>query len=248
MLGGYLIAIYHNKVKSTTYKPRWVLTGLVGFLLMVIMSQHIFFGIKKSAHTGAIYRNRAGNPEKRNGYAQKLNEISRRQKYPWERVGEYIRDYSTPNDKIYVWGWVPGIYVTAQRLSPTPKAFEGTMHTLSPQVLTERVDEILDAFKKEPPKFIVDSRKDHFPWDRPPLELWPIMPKGFPGVEKTQFLPPDEKVIAAYDEAWSKMLRERIEPDEALRYEAMKPFREFVMKNYEIVRTFVNPHVLFQRK
>ena len=263
MLGGYLIAIYHNKVKSTAYKPIWVLTGFIGLLLMIIMSQHIFFGIKKTPHTGAIYRNPAtGNPEKRRGYAQKFQEISRRQQYPWRLVGEYIRNNSTSSDKIYVWGWVPGIYVAAQRLSPTPKAFEGTMHTLTPQVLTERVDEILDAFEKEPPKFIVDSRKDHFPWDRPLLELWPIMPKGFAGVEKAQFLPPDEKVIAAYDEAWSKMLRERIEPDEALRYEAMKPFREFVMKNYMIaepkqygfttdgrlVHQRFGTHVVFRRK
>jgi len=240
MLGGYLIAIYCDKVKSVAYKPRWVITGLVGLLLMVIMSQHIFFGIKKSAHTGAIYLNPATRiPEKRNGYTQKLNEISRRQKYPWELVGEYIRDYSTPNDKIYVWGWVPGIYVAAQRLSPTPKAFEGTMHTLSPQVLTERIDEILDAFEKEPPKFIVDSLKSHFPWDRPPLELWPRTQKGF--------LPAVPQIVSQYDALYSKDLREKIEPDEALRYEAMKPFREFVMKNYKIVRPF-GTHVLFQRK
>jgi hypothetical protein len=241
MLSGYLIAIYHNKLKSTAYNPKWVITGFVGVVLMIIMSQHIFFGIKKSAHTGAIYLNPTTRiPEKRNGYAQKLDEISRRQKYPWERVGEYIRDYSTPNDKIYVWGWWPGIYVTAQRLSPTPKAFEGTMHTLSPRVLTERVTEILDAFKKEPPKFIVDSRKDHFPWDRPPLELWPRTQKGF--------LPAVPQIISQYDAMYAKMLREQIEPDEALRYEAMKPFREFVMNNYKIVQPFVNPHVLFQHK
>ncbi len=244
MLGGYLIAIYHNKVKSTAYKPMWVLTGLVGFLLMVIMSQHIFFGIKKSAHTGAIYRNRAGNPEKRNGYAQKLNEISLRKrkndKGPWEVVGEYMRNNSTSSDKIYVWGWFPGIYVAAQRLSPAPKAFEGTMHTISPEVLSERIDEILSAFEKEPPKFIVDSLKSHFPWDRPPLELWPRTQKGF--------LPASQEIVSQYDAMYAKILREKIEPDEALRYEAMKPFREFVMKNYKIVRTFVNPHVLFQRK
>jgi len=240
MLGGYLLAIYSNKLKSTTYKPRWVITGLVGLLLMVIMSQHIFFGIKKSAHTGAIYLNPATRiPEKRNGYTQKLNEISRRQKYPWELVGEYIRDYSTPNDKIYVWGWVPGIYVAAQRLSPTPKAFEGTMHTLSPQVLTERIDEILDAFEKEPPKFIVDTLKSHFPWDRPPLELWPRTQKGF--------LPAVPQIVSQYDALYSKELREKIEPDEALRYEAMKPFREFVMNNYKIVQPF-GAHILFQRK
>jgi len=217
-----------------------VLTGLVGLLLMIIMSQHIFFGIKKSAHTGAIYRNRAGNPEKRNGYAQKLNEVSRHQQYPWMLVGEHIRNNSTQNDKIYVWGWVPGIYVAAQRLSPAPKAFEGTMHTLSPEVLSERIDEILSAFEKEPPKFIVDSLKSHFPWDRPPLELWPRTQKGF--------LPAVPQIAGQYDVMYAKMLHENIEPDEALRYEAMKPFREFVMKNYNIVRQFIDPHVLFQRK
>ncbi len=241
MLGGYLIAIYHDKVKSSAYKNKWVIAGLVGLLLMIIMSQHIFFGIKKSAHTGAIYRDRAtGNPEKRNGYAQKMNEISQHSKYPWMLVGEHIRNNSTTNDKIYVWGWVPGIYVAAQRFSPAPKAFEGTMHTLSPEVLSERIDEILGAFEKEPPKFIVDSRKDHFPWDRPPLELWPRTQKGF--------LPAVPQIASQYDAMYAKMLRENIEPDEALRYEAMKPFREFVMKNYKIVRTFVSPHVLFQRK
>jgi len=263
MLGGYLIAIYHNKVKSTAYKTKWVIAGFVGILLMIIMSWHIFFGIKTSPHYGTTYHNRAtGNPEKRNGYTQKLDEISRRPQYPWILVGEHIRNNSTPNDKIYVWGWVPGIYVAAQRLSPAPKAFEGTMHTLSPEVLSERIDEILDAFEKEPPKFIVDSRKDHFPWDRPPLELWPLTRKGP--------ISNDQKVMAWFDDMYMKMLREKIspaeahlyesltvwdakrlmqmaEPEEALRYEAMEPFREFVMKNYRIVRPF-GAHVLFQRK
>ena len=245
MLGGYLIAIYSNKLKSTAYKPGWVLTGFVGFLLMIIMSQHIFFGVRKSAHTGAIYLNPATRiPEKRNGYTQKLNEISLRKRRNsrgfWEVVGEYIRNNSTSSDKIYVWGWVPGIYVAAQRLSPTPKAFEGTMHTLAPEVLSERVDEILDAFEKEPPKFIVDSRKSHFPWDRPPLELWPQTQKGF--------LPANEQIAGQYDVMYAKMLREQIEPDEALRYQAMKSFREFVMKNYTIVQRPFGPNVLFQRK
>ena len=245
MLGGYLIAIYHNKLKSTAYKPIWVLTGFIGLLLMIIMSQHIFFGIKKSPHTGVIYTNPATRiPEKRNGYAQKLNEISlrkrRNSKGFWESVGEYIRNNSTPGDKIYVWGWVPGIYVVAQRLSPTPKAFEGTMHTLTPQALSERVTEILDAFEKEPPKFIVDSRKSHFPWDRPPLELWPRTQKGF--------LPANEQIAGQYDVMYAKMLHEQIEPDEALRYQAMKSFREFVMKNYKIVQQPFGANVLFQRK
>jgi hypothetical protein len=233
MLSGYMIAIYHNKLKSTAYKPAWVITGITGFILMIIASQHIFFGIKTSAHSGLAYTN----PER--GYSQKLNEISRNPQYPWMMVGEYIKNNSTPKDKIYVWGWVPGIYIVAQRLSPTPKAFEGTMHTLTPQALSERVGEILDAFEKEPPKFIVDTHKRHFPWDRPPLELWPRTQKGF--------LPAVPQIISQYDQMYAKMLREQIEPAEALRFEAMKPFREYVMKNYKIVQSF-GVNILFQRK
>ena len=37
----------------------------------------------------------------------------------------------------------------------------------------------------------------------------------------------------------------RIEPAEAERYEAMKPFRDFVMNNYRIVKTY-GQHVLFE--
>ena len=239
MLGGYLIAIYQNKLKSTAYKPAWVITGIVGFILMIIASQHIFFGVYKIPHSGTIYRDRAGNPIKSKGYSQKLNEISGNPQYSWVMIGQYIQNDSTQNDKIYVWGWVPGIYVAAQRLSPTPKAFEGTMHTLSPQVLSERVSEILNAFEKEPPKFIVDTRKIHFPWDRPPLELWPKTQKGF--------LPAVPQIVSQYDQMYAGMLREKIEPDEALRYEAMKPFRQYVMKNYKIIQQS-GDLILFQRK
>ena len=262
MLSGYMIAIYNNKLKSSEYKPVWVITGFVGIILMIVASQHIFFGVKKSAHSGTIYYDRAGNPIKDKGYVQKLNEISRKPQYSWLMAAKYIKNNSTKNDKIYVWGWVPGIYVAAQRISPTPKAFEGTMHTLSPQALSERVDEILKAFKKEPPKFIVDSRKNHFPWDRPPLELWPLTRKGP--------LSNEQKAMAWFDGMYMKMLSEKIspteahlyetltvwdakrlmqmaEPEEALRYQAMKPFRQYVMNNYRIVQPF-GAHILFQRK
>jgi hypothetical protein len=95
------------------------------------------------------------------------------------QAGKYIEARSQPTDKIYVWGWVPGIYVQAQRMSSAPKAFEGTMHTLPPNELARRVRELLDAFAKEPPKFIVDTQNRHFPWDRPPLQLWPDIDNGY---------------------------------------------------------------------
>jgi hypothetical protein len=223
MLGGYLIATYTKMLENPVNKNIWKVVGLAGLLVMIVMAWHIFFGIEKSPHSNLSYG------EKRRGYAQKLKEIANRKKGAkgsWEIAGQYIRKNSTPSDTIYVWGWVPGIYVQAQRLSSVPEAFEGTMHTLSPKVLSKKIQAMVSTFEKEPPKFIVDTHKIHFPWDRPPLELWPQTQRGF--------LPLDKQTIDKYDAEYAQRLREKIEADEALRYKAMKPLRDFVMNNYKI--------------
>jgi hypothetical protein len=147
------------------------------------------------------------------------------------------------------------------------------MHTLAPEVLSERVDEILTAFEEDPPKFIVDTHKRHFPWDRPPLELWPTMSNGLslipnrpadrkqlgyallrifnvqPGdLTQEGYLRPDRSdAVRRYEAAYAKALRDRVDSAEAQRFEAMKPFRDYVMSNYRVVRSF-GQHVLFQRK
>ena len=260
MLGGYFIATYNKLLENPVNRNIWRVVGIIGILVMIAMSWHIFFGIEKSPHSDTDYGG------KRRGYAQKLKEIADRKKGArgaWEVLGDYIRNNSTKNDTIYVWGWVPGIYVQAQRLSSVPEAFEGTMHTLSPAVLSKKIQAMVSTFEKEPPKFIVDTHKIHFPWDRPPLELWPTTPKGL--------LPNDEVTVARFDTMYSKLLREKInpaqeriykqltrwninslmdmaDPDEALRYEAMKPLRQYVMKNYKFVAQQFGQNLLFERK
>lgn len=237
MLGGYLIAAYTELLANPANKNVWRVVGVIGLFVMIGMSQHIFFGIEKSPHTGISYG------AKSRGYAQKFKEAANRRKGAkgyWEVAGEYIRDNSAESDTIYVWGWVPGIYVQAQRLSAVPQAFEGTMHTLSPTALSNRVAEILNVFKKEPPKFIVDTHKSHFPWNRPPLELWPIY--------QQQILQKAGVRTSEPDKAYAAWLAKNIEPDETLRYEAMKPFRNYVMTYYTIVQRSFGQNVLFERK
>ncbi|MBN2132711.1 MAG: glycosyltransferase family 39 protein [Sedimentisphaerales bacterium] len=246
MLGGYLVGAYERRLQGDCDRTRWIVLGLVGVLLMMVMSWHIFFGIAKSPHSGVAYRDRMTQElELRRGYLQKWRDVAAHPSYDWKRVGQYIREHSEPTDKIYVWGWVPGIYVEAQRLSPTSKAFEGQMHTLAPAELTRRVKEILAAFEKEPPAFIVDTRKSHFPWDRPPLELWPKA--RFKGMDRARFLPDSGEAVAAFDKMYHASLAKQIGADEAQRYEAMEPFRRYVMKNYQIVSEY-GAHVLFRRK
>jgi len=242
MLGGYLIAIYSDKLSIAADKRKWLLVGTAALVVMVVMAWRIFFGTGKSPHTGQNYG------YKKWGYQQKLDEISQRRKGargPWENVGQYIRTHSEPTDKIYVWGWVPGIYVKAQRFSSASKAFY--MPRPAPQTLQESIATLMAEFERQRPMFIVDSRKRHIPMERPPYELWPIVPKGFMGAQKTAFLPLNKDIVAQYDAQWSAWLRNNFDEDEALRYQVLKPFRDFVMNNYKIVQMF-GQHVLFQLK
>ncbi|MEN6336061.1 MAG: glycosyltransferase family 39 protein [Phycisphaerales bacterium] len=247
MLGSYFVGLYAHRLSTDRDGPRWVVLGLIGLIAMFVLSWHIFFGISSSPHSGAAY----GKPAR--GYVQKWEEVRSRPRYPselirkylaqyqvhsgvdeysWRLTAEYIREHSQSTDTIYVWGWVPGIYVQAQRLSPTPKAFEGTMHTLPPEQLSERVQEILAAFEKNPPKFIVDTRKDHFPWNRPPLELWPTLPSG--DGKSVSFLPTAADMTKVYDPLWEPILRKNFGDDEVRRYEAMAPLRKYIMDNYKL--------------
>jgi len=245
MTGGYLIAVYRDKLTKAVFKTKWVVTGIAGFVLMVVMSWHIFFGLPRSPYSGVKY------PQKRNGYVQRWDEISQRRSFGakmyWEQAGEYIRGRTTPSDKIYVWGWVPGVYLSAQRFSSSPVAFESEMHTRPPQQLEQVVDGLLGAFGKEMPKYIVDSRKQHLPLDRFKFELWPIVPPGFMGFKQVQPLPNDPQTVAMFEQKWGEMTRERFGDDEARRFEVMGKFRKFIREHYEIEQVF-GDEIVFKLK
>jgi hypothetical protein len=241
----FLIMFYRYRLNATSFKTKLVVVGLIGLLAMIVMSWHIFFGLSRSPYTAIKY------PEKRNGYLQRWNEIAQRKRAGyrgyWEVTGQYIRDHTRPDDKIYVWGWVPGVYLSAQRFCPAPNAFESEMHTVAPGQLQQVVDGLLDSFGREMPKYIVDSRKQHLPLDRFKFELWPIVPKGFMGFQKTQFLPEDPQVVAEFEKEWGQLERERFGEDEARRFEIMGKFRRFIMAHYDIDQLF-GEQVVFKLK
>jgi hypothetical protein len=230
MLSGYIVTLYRRKLASGP-KRTWFIVGIGALLMMLIMSWHIFAGISTSPYSGLGYGG------KRRGYLQTYQDISMRRqkdlKAPWEAVGDYIRNHSQPSDKIYVWGWYPGIYVDAQRFSSASRASSTTR--LKPAKLKKEVDELLKDFHREMPKFIVDSRKLHIPTNRPPYELWPIAPGGFGGLRESSFLPTEEKWVSNYEIWWTEQLRKAFGDDEAERFIILKPLRDFVMNNYEIV-------------
>jgi hypothetical protein len=277
MLGGYVVALYADRLKVADVKAKWAVLGLAGAILMLILAGPVLFGQRRSPYGGNIW------PQARYGYTQKWEEIGQRRaeglKGGWEYVSAYIKEHSDSNDRIYVWGWYPGIYVLAERVSATPVASEGSMHTYTPKELGTRVNQAIEAFEKHPPKFIVDSYKAHFPFDRPPLELWPSIQNGARllqylnrvpeeqsrfesvflqtyGVQiddftRDRFLRADRPAaVERFSAAYEKLLAENPKwKDEAQRFEAMKPFRDYVMQHYKIVSLpQFEPHAVFQRK
>lgn len=271
MLSGYAAWLWHQKLMAAQNKMPWLAIAFIATIVMLSLSWNIFAGLPKSPDTGMEYKNASRQSIRRRGFAQSLERVNAGQKQPWQVMGDYIRSHSNDNDKIYVWGWVPGIYVQAQRLAPVPKAFESNMHVISPAQLGGNIFSLVKIMRKQPPKFIVDSRKQHIPWNRPPLELWPHTFS-----RKKQFglpIPNDAAVVLEYDKLYTKLLSEKFDPkqkqyaqlpgltcwmntmpwtkampDEAQRYDAMKLLRDFVMNHYKIVdRREFGSHVLFER-
>jgi 4-amino-4-deoxy-L-arabinose transferase-like glycosyltransferase len=243
MLGGY--AVWRL---MTRFNPAQTHLGkaicAIAIVAVVAMVFPIFAGITHSPFSGQAYGQRS------RGYLQSWtstwNRLRGQDTWAWEQLGDYIRTHSTPQDRIYVWGWYPGIYVRAQRISASPQAFEGNMHILSPSGLAGQLNVVLNGFAKHPPKFIVDSRKREFPWNVPPMELWPYVPKEWKW-RMQGFLPADPQVVEQYEKDYAAFLTKQVSPEEAGRFMAMKPFRDYVMKNYDIAQTF-GTHILFVRK
>jgi len=237
MLGGYLIGLCADARRKSTRRWTWNVAGLAGLLVMAGMAWQIVFGLRTDPQTGIRF------DYKFKGYVQGFRRTTRKHREGlrehWEVVGDYIRENSRPDDTIYVWGWYPGIYVRAQRFSSAAKAFTSEMHVVSPETLGRTVQDLLTIFQDDPPKFIVDARMTHFPWNRRPLELWPFTSAGP--------LPNDPAVIARFDEDYYRELTEKVGRDEAERYKAMKPFRTFVMSRYELLGTS-GTHVLLKHR
>lgn len=238
MLGGYGIWLFMKHLNPAGHLAGKIV-ALPVLLVMIIMVWPIFAGISHSPFSGQAY----GQPSR--GYVQSWISTQNRRRGseigPWEKLSDHIRAHSGPQDRIYVWGWYPGIYVRAQRLSASPKATEGNMHIMPPDMLSKGVKSLLSEFAKNPPKFIVDTRKREFPWNVPPLELWP----QFQGSQKG-FLSTDPAQIKQFEKMYSGFLAEKASPEEAKRFEMMKPLRDYVMQNYKIAGVF-GVHVLFER-
>ena len=244
-LGAYLTAVYRDAWATGRNRRLWLALGGGGLVLLLALVWPICFGLRVSPHTGRVYtatdaRTGQPYPSPDRGYKQSLADVAARRrgmKANWEILADYIGRHSAPADTIYVWGWYPGIYVCSQRLSDMPRAFESEMHTMSPAALSGSVAQLVGLFTARPPKYIVDTCKWDFPFNRPPFELWPrdLWPRDAQGREQYPAGPPPADHVKAFERDWARLLAERFDPDEAVRFAVMGPFRNFIMDHYRPV-------------
>ena len=247
MLAGYVIWRYCQTMNKPSSKGIFIGGSVIGILAMLIMAWPVYGGLSKSPYSGIENKDRQGNPVKKRGYVQRLKEVSDSKKYtaPWKAAGQYIKNNSAETDRMYVWGWFPGIYVQSQRLCAAKVASFSDMHVMPPEQLKKYVEWLLAHFGVNTPKYIVDSRKWHYPNNRPPLELWPTINPLKRG--NREFIQ-NNTLLADYNEKYLQMLSGRYGQDEADRYKAMEGFRNYIRENYTIVNINFGEIVVYKLK
>ncbi len=107
-------------------------------------------------------------------FKERFDRLSSKGQSGWEYVSRYIRERSSPDDGLYVWGWMPGIYVQAQRFCPSPRPSYGNMHSDDPRSVRATIRKLVGELQAQPPRYIVDTQNLHFPYyDHPVFDLWP---------------------------------------------------------------------------
>jgi 4-amino-4-deoxy-L-arabinose transferase-like glycosyltransferase len=193
------IVIYLLMRKKSLGPARVVITGLICF--------------------GMFFWWNTGNMKLLNQRVRDLSQMrAQNRKQPWEQVAQYIRQNSAPDDGLYVWGWIPGIYVQAQRFSPALKASYSNMHSDRVRQVRIEILRLLKKLQANPPLYIVDTQKFHYPYyDHPNFDLWPRWVQGkrrafhfrynlFQPAEKTKLLSVEES--AKFREVYLRQVEE----------------------------------------
>ncbi len=183
----------------------------------------------------------------------------------WQLIGYKIKESSHPEDQIYVWGWYPGVYVAADRSCPATQPAYSDMHSDPPQTVTNKIKRLVKQLKNNPPLYIVDSQKMHYPAnDHPLFDLWPTNPLGTsyffnnpktrkPALRELLKINQINSYNQSYDmqvKAWCLGLTKRhveaktitqekaeeLAELEVERHKAMLPLRQFVVDNYTPIR------------
>lgn len=79
-----------------------------------------------------------------------------------EEVSRYVAERTGPNDRVFVWGYDPLLYVLADRDSPS--RFTSFLPLMSQWTPQRWVDEFVDDLEREKPAYIILQRNENARW------------------------------------------------------------------------------------
>ena len=188
---------------------------------------------------------------------------------PWQQLGQSLKKESSEDDAIFVWGWYPGIYVAAERSCPSSRPSYSDMHSDIPKAVGNRINKYVLELKQNPPLFIVDSQKMHYPYyEHPVYDLWTTVPLDIGRNPKRKILVKTAEIKAFEAQYYEQVKKycialttqknraggplsqekaEELAELEVERHKKMEPLREFVMQNYIPFKRY-GTMVVYKRK
>jgi hypothetical protein len=78
---------------------------------------------------------------------------------PWRRIADKLNALREPSDTLFVWDYLPGIYLATEMRSPTRQLFAFRIFH-SPEFHRRFGEEIMHELKTSPPTYVVDGTTD----------------------------------------------------------------------------------------
>ena len=88
------------------------------------------------------------------------NRYERGKRAPWEMIGDAVKAYSTPDQKIHCWGYFPGVYLYAHRMNASRFTTTEKIGQVKDHAEFQR-KELYDTLRNNPPPLFVVSAEDY---------------------------------------------------------------------------------------
>lgn len=158
MAGGYAVAVLARAVRSRG-RPRVI--GAVGLALL------LFFAVRTASSFAAGYAPGAAHALgriDRATYHQRIRE-GRISHALEEALARYLREHTTKDEGIFIFGLAPAVYALADRHPTTRYPFHKLLYTDAPLSrmipgLDERRRELLTRLENDPPAYVLVAQSD----------------------------------------------------------------------------------------
>lgn len=161
---------------------------------------------------------------------------------PTQNVIQYVKDHSTPNDTIYVWGYVPQIYIFSDRMPATTVIMSDSLAGTSPGSPAMEYMRVTGDDLTLAGKMATDFKANPFEVEDAPDALDPEERLKHDFSEKELFSA-SELIDSITDPYWKKTMQDFFNKPPQLFIDTspsnIRGFGHYPLSNYELLKRFV---------